>query len=223
MKQHLSIAIRITVVMFVLVTGIYPAIVWAVGQVAFRNQANGSLITRNGKVIGSSLIGQPFASDRYFHPRPSAAGNGYDATASGGSNLGPTSQQLRDRIAGDVAILLPLGEGAAERRMRGHANGSAAPLTRPSATLSRRERDLVPADAVTTSASGLDPHISPEFALLQVSRVANARGLDEARVRALVEQHIERRFLGVYGEPRVNVLLLNLALDDIMKGHASRS
>jgi K+-transporting ATPase ATPase C chain len=178
MKQHLSIAIRITVVMFVLVTGIYPAIVWAIGQVAFRNQANGSLITRDGKVIGSSLIGQPFASDRYFHSRPS-----------GVSNLGPTSQKLRDRIAGDVK---PLGAH-------------------------------VPADAVTTSASGLDPHISPEFALLQVSRVAKARGLDETRVRTLVEQHIERRFLGVYGEPRVNVLLLNLALDDIMKGHASRS
>ncbi|MEA2568119.1 MAG: potassium-transporting ATPase KdpC subunit [Acidobacteriota bacterium] len=178
MKQQISIAIRLTVVMFVLVTGVYPAIVWAIGQVAFRNQANGSLITRDGKVIGSSLIGQPFASDRYFHPRPS-----------GVSNLGPTSRKLRDRIAADVK---PLGAH-------------------------------VPADAVTTSASGLDPHISPEFAQLQVSRVAKARGLDEARVRTLVEQHVEHRFLGVYGEPRVNVLLLNLALDDIMKGHASRS
>jgi K+-transporting ATPase ATPase C chain len=215
MKQHFSIAIRMTVVMFVLVTGIYPAIVWAIGQVAFRDEANGSLITRNGKVIGSSLIGQPFMSDHYFHPRPA-----------GVSNLGPTSRKLRDRIAADAAILLPPGEGAAERRMRGRANSQsifAEPLTRPSATLSRRERDLVPADAVTTSASGVDPHISPAFALLQVSRVARSRGIDEARIRTLVNQHIEHRFVGVYGEPRVNVLLLNLALDDIMKGHAARS
>jgi K+-transporting ATPase ATPase C chain len=178
MKQHLSIAVRMTVVMFVLVTAIYPAIVWAIGQVGFRDEANGSLITRDGRVIGSSLIGQPFTSDRYFHPRPL-----------GVSNLGPTSRKLRDRIAADVQSF-----GA-----------------------------HVPADAVTTSASGVDPHISPDFALLQVSRVARSRGIDEARIRTIVNHHIEHRFLGVYGEPRVNVLLLNLALDDIMKGHAARS
>lgn len=196
MKQHLFIAIRTTLVLLVLVSGIYPALVWGIGQVAFRDKANGSLITHNGHVIGSSLIGQTFTDDRYFHPRPSASS--YDGTASGGSNLGPTSKKLRDRIA--LAVPSPLrGEGGAQRRVRG-----------------------VPADAVTTSASGLDPHISPANAHLQVSHVARARSLDEARVRALVEQHVEGRFLGVYGEPRVNVLLLNLALDDMMKRHAAR-
>ena len=184
MREHGITALRTTLVLLVLVSGIYPGIVWAVGQVVFHDRANGSLIVREGHVAGSSLIGQSFAADRYFHPRPSAAGAGYDAAASGGSNLGPTSRKLRDRIAADIRAL-----GVA------HA----------------------PADAVTTSGSGLDPHISPAFALLQVPRVARARGLPEARVRMLVGQHIERRFLGVYGEPRVNVLLLNLQLDDMTR------
>lgn len=179
MKRDLQIAIRTTFVLLVLVSGVYPAIVWAIGQVAFRDQANGSLIVRDGRVVGSSLIGQSFTSDRYFHPRPSAVN--YDASASGGSNLGPASRKLHDRIA---AAGMP----------------------------------DAPIDAVTTSASGLDPHISPAFALLQAPRVARARGVGEARVRALIAQRVERRFLGVYGEPRVNVLLLNLDLDE-----ASRS
>jgi len=161
-------AIRTTLVLLILTCGLYPAVVWAIGQLAYRDQANGSLIVRDGRVVGSSLIGQSFTSDRYFHPRPSASN--YDATASGGTNLGPTS----------------------------------------------RKRGLISA-----SGSGLDPHIAPEDAFAQVARVAHARGVDEARVKALVEQHIEQRFLGVYGEPRVNVLLLNLALDDIMKSHAT--
>lgn len=188
MKQHIVTAIRTTFVLLVLVSGIYPALVWGIGQLAFRDRANGSLIVRNGQVIGSSLIGQPFTGDRYFHPRPSATD--YNASGSGGSNLGPTSRKLRDRIAADVT-------------KHGGSN--------------------VPADAVTTSASGLDPHISPAYALLQVGRVARARGVDEVRLRTLVGEHVERRFLGVYGEPRVNVLLLNLALDDIMRGHAAAS
>jgi K+-transporting ATPase ATPase C chain len=178
MKQHLFISIRITIALLVITCGIYPAVVWGIGQVAFRHQANGSLITRNGHVIGSELIGQNFTSDRYFHPRPSAAN--YDATASGGSNLGPTSRKLAERIAAST---------------HGDRN--------------------IPADAVTTSASGLDPHISPANALMQVHRVANARGMDENHLRAIVEQHVEGRFIGVFGEPRVNVLLLNLALDDL--------
>jgi K+-transporting ATPase ATPase C chain len=160
-------AIRTTLVLLVLVCGVYPAIVWVVGQVAFPHQANGSLIVRGGRIVGSSLIAQPFTSDRYFHPRPSAVD--YNAQASGGSNLGPTSKKLR------------------------HTAG--------------------PIDAVTTSASGLDPHISPDNARSQIARVARARGWDEARLRALVERHTEGRFLGIYGEPRVNVLVLNLALD----------
>lgn len=190
MNQHLIIAIRTTLVLLVLVCGLYPATVWAIGQLAFREKADGSLVLRDGAAVGSALIGQPFASDRYFHPRPSAAGAGYDGVASGGSNLGPTSRKLHDRIAADMKKL-----GVAQ----------------------------APADAVTTSASGLDPHISPANALLQVSRVAQARGMDEQRLRELVARRTEKRFLGIYGDPRVNVLLLNLELDDIMRGHAARN
>jgi K+-transporting ATPase ATPase C chain len=186
MNRHVLIALRMTLVLLVLVSGIYPAVVWAIGQVAFRERANGSLLQHEGRLIGSSLIGQTFTSDGYFHPRPSAAGGGYDAASSGGSNLGPTSRKLHDRI-GSLLENMP-------------------------------QQAAVPADAVTASGSGLDPHISPANALMQVSRVARARSIDEGRVRALVARHTENRFLGVYGEPRVNVLLLNLALNDMMKG-----
>lgn len=165
-------AIRTTLVLLILTCGVYPLIVWAIGQAIFRNEANGSLVVRDGRVVGSTLIAQSFTSDRYFHPRPSAVD--FNAQSSGGSNLGPTSRKLRDRIR--------------------NATG--------------------PVDAYTTSASGLDPHISPENALAQVARVAHARGLDEKFVRALVDRHVEGRFAGVYGEPRVNVLVLNLALDE---------
>jgi potassium-transporting ATPase KdpC subunit len=181
-------ALRITLVLLVLVSAVYPALVWAVGRLVFPRQAGGSLVVRDGRVVGSSLIAQPFTAERYFHPRPSAVD--YDGASSGGSNLGPTSRKLHDRIAAEV-------------RERGG--------------------DGVPADAVTTSASGLDPHISPAYALSQVARVARARGIAEGRVRSLVEEHRERRFLGVYGDPRVNVLLLNLALDDMMKADASHT
>lgn len=158
----------------------YPFVVWGMAQVAFPHQANGSLIGSNGKVIGSELIGQNFTSAKYFHGRLSAAGNGYDASASGGSNLGPTSAKLIDRVTADV-----------------EAPGTGS----------------IPADLVTTSASGLDPHISPAAAEFQVERVATSRGVSKDRVREIVARFTQGRTFGLLGEPRVNVLKLNLALD----------
>ncbi|HXA20411.1 MAG TPA: K(+)-transporting ATPase subunit C [Thermoanaerobaculia bacterium] len=187
MIEHLKISLRITVVLLVITCGFYPALVWAIGQAAFHHQANGSLIMQNGKVVGSELIGQNFVGSRYFHSRPSAAGNdGYDGTASGGSNLGPTSKKLLDMINGLVTKY---------------------PDTKPAGG--------IPADAVTASASGLDPHISPENAMSQSARVANATGLSVAQVESMIHARTEGRFLGIYGEPRVNVLLLNLDIDKV--------
>jgi K+-transporting ATPase ATPase C chain len=203
MKQ-LRPAILLTA-FFVVVTGlVFPFVVWAIGQVAFPNQAEGSLLRdAHGKVIGSSLIGQTFAKPEYFHPRPSAAGSGYDAANSSGTNLGPTSDKLVNGVKDDPATK-DVDESYAGFRDLAKAyreeNGLAVDA-------------MIPADAATRSASGLDPEISAANADLQVARVAKARGLSAARVREVVAQNSSGRTLGLFGEPRVNVLLTNLALD----------
>jgi K+-transporting ATPase ATPase C chain len=187
MKQ-LLIALKATLVLTLLTGVMYPVLVTGLAKVLFRDKADGSLIQANGRTVGSELIGQRFTKPGYFHGRPSAAGNdGYDGLSSGGSNLGPTSQKLADRVTADVKTFRaenPTFSGA------------------------------VPGDAVTASGSGLDPHLSPEAVDAQVPRVAAARGMTAEALRQLVAAHTENRQIGVLGEPRVNVLKLNLALDD---------
>ncbi|HLG74586.1 MAG TPA: potassium-transporting ATPase subunit KdpC [Chloroflexota bacterium] len=176
--------LRISILFLLLCGGVYPAAVTGLGQLLFHNQAEGSMVyDKSGNAVGSALIAQAFDKDEYFHPRPSAAGaDGYDASSSSGSNLGPTNQALIDRVKGDVG-----------------------------------DAKDVPADAVTTSGSGLDPDISPENALAQVPRVAKARGITEQALTDLVNSHVTGRDLGIFGEPRVNVLKLNLDLDALKK------
>jgi potassium-transporting ATPase KdpC subunit len=194
--KHLRPAIILTL-SFCVITGLlYPAVVTAIAQLVFPRQANGSIVTVNGRPVGSELIGQAFTAPYYFHSRPSAAGAGYDATASGGTNKGPTDRKLADTlIAGAVATV---------------------------AQQDLVERGRIPSDLVTASGSGLDPHISPASAELQIPRVARERRADTAAVRKLVEQHIEGRQLGFLGDPRVNVLLLNIALDSAFPRPASK-
>jgi K+-transporting ATPase ATPase C chain len=188
MWQQMFPAFRAVLLMTVLTGLLYPGVVTGLAQVLFHDQAIGSLVEQNGHAIGSSLIGQNFAKPEYFHPRPSAAGSdGYDSTASGGSNYGPTNQKLIDRVKGD------------EEKFRKENPDFSGPI---------------PADLLTASASGLDPHISPASASAQVARVAKARGVDEGVLAKLVDANVEGRTAGFIGEPRVNVLMLNLALDN---------
>ncbi len=184
MKKNLLISIWMTIATTVLLGIIYPLVITVISHVLFPKKANGQFVEANGKIVGSRIIGQPFSSPGYFHSRPSAAGNGYDATASNGSQLGPTNQKLIDRVKGDVA---------------------AAQAENPGTP--------VPIDLVTASGSGLDPEISPAAAEFQVRRVAKARGASEQRIRDVVAKHTANRQLGFLGEPRVNVLELNLDLD----------
>jgi potassium-transporting ATPase KdpC subunit len=184
MKKNFLISVLMTVATTILLGLIYPLLVTALAQLFFHEKANGQLVQRNGTVVASRIIAQPFVGAGYFHPRASAAGNGYDATSSGGTNLGPTNQKLIDRVTADVATAQAENPG------------------RP-----------VPADMVTTSASGLDPDITPASAEFQVPRIAKARGMSEQTVRTIVAQHAQGRQWGFFGEPRVNVLELNLSLD----------
>ncbi len=186
MKQNLKIAILMTLVTTVLLGIIYPLIVTGLAQTLFHDQANGQLINHRGDIVGSRIIGQTFAGKVNLHSRPSGAGNGYDAANSGGSNYAPTNQKLIDRVNGDVARLQAENPGK-----------------------------LIPIDLVTTSASGLDPDITPAAAEFQVPRLAHERGLSEGQVREIIRRHTEGRQWGFLGEPRVNVLEVNLALDDV--------
>ena len=188
LRKQLRPAIALTLLLCVITGLVYPGIVTGLARVLFPHQVDGSLITSaKGEAIGSELIGQPFSRPEYFHPRPSAAGNGYDDTLSAGTNLGPTSAKLADTLIAQAVDSAVKNEGAVKGK--------------------------IPSDMVTSSASGLDPHISPATAFLQVARVARARHADSSAVRALVDKHVEGRQFGFFGEPRVNVLLLNIAID----------
>jgi len=185
--NELRISIIATICLAVVLCGVYPAVVWLGAQGLFPDQAAGSLVSVKGQTVGSTLLAQPFTGPGYFHPRPSAAGSGYDAANSGGSNLGPTSRKLIDAVK--------------ERTIAYRKENNLAPA------------DVIPVDAVTASASGLDPHISVKNALMQAGRVAKARSIGEERLRTMILARTEGRDMGIFGEPRVNVFLLNLDID----------
>jgi K+-transporting ATPase ATPase C chain len=185
MKKNLITAFLMTIATTILLGLIYPLVITALAQVLFHEKANGQILHRNGEAFGSRIVGQPFSSAKYFHSRPSNAGNGYDAANSGGTNFAPTNQKLIDRVQADAKSL--------------HEENPSQPI---------------PVDLLTTSASGLDPEISPAAAEFQLPRVARERGIPESALRDLVQKHTQQRDLGLLGEPRVNVLELNLALDD---------
>ena len=186
-RKQIWPAVGMTLALCVLTGGIYPAVVTGVAQTLFPRQANGSLVSVNGRIVGSALIGQPFTRPEYFHPRPSGAGTGYDASASSGTNLGPTSRKLADTLVAQAVADVVANDGV--------------------------EKGQIPSDMVTSSGSGLDPDVTPANAQLQVGRVARARHVDSTRLRALVDAHTQGRQFGFFGEPRVNVLLLNIAVD----------
>ncbi|MBV9181167.1 MAG: potassium-transporting ATPase subunit KdpC [Acidobacteria bacterium] len=190
MKKNFLIAVLMTIATTILLGIIYPLLITGLAQLLFPEKANGQLIQKDGQTIGSRIIGQPFVSDKYFHSRPSAAGNGYDASNSSGSNLGPTNRKLLDRMRNDLGAV--------------QADNPAM---------------SVPVDLVTASASGLDPDITPAAAFFQVPRIARVRSVAEDQVRALVDRHIEQRQFGILGEPRVNVLEINLELDQRFPGN----
>ncbi|MFN8579454.1 MAG: potassium-transporting ATPase subunit KdpC [Gemmatimonadaceae bacterium] len=187
LRKQLRPAIAMTLVLCAITGVIYPGAVTGLAQLIFPRQANGSLVSVNGRVVGSALIGQPFSRPEYFHPRPSAAGSGYDATASSGTNKGPTDLKLADTLIAQAVDAAVRDDGAVKGK--------------------------IPADMVTASASGLDPHISPANAQLQLARVARARGIDPVALRRVLDRHTDGRQFGFLGEPRVNVLLLNIAVD----------
>ncbi len=239
MLKQLGPGLRLTIAFTILTGLLYPAVMTGLSEVIFPKQANGSLVTVNGKVVGSSLIGQPFAKPEYFHPRPSAAGNGYDATQSGGTNLGPTSAKLihgttkMDDKKNEVVDF----DGIDDRIVHYCVDNdipytSSVPLDQfkdsqgnlddvklikafndDKAPLAFTPKEPIPPDAVTASASGLDPHISPANAAMQAARVAKPRSISADQVKPLIAQFTERPDWGFFGEPRVNVLLLNVALD----------
>ena len=188
MKQNLITAFLMTIATTILLGLVYPLVITGLAQALFHDKANGQIRYRNGEAIGSRIIGQPFSSAKYFHSRPSNAGNGYDAANSGGTNFAPTNQKLIDRVQADAKSL--------------HEENPAQPI---------------PVDLITTSASGLDPEISPAAAEFQLPRIARERGIPESTVRDLVQKHTQQRDLGLLGEPRVNVLELNLDLDVVSK------